>query len=812
MNTLQDWLDALESAGLTPKTQGRGFMARCPAHEDSTPSLHVQPGDKVPVVVKCFAGCEFGAIKAALKLGDPNAVPSTRPPFTPKPAKPKKPQALPNGPNDTIHHYVSEDGEPVMAVVRTATPTGKRFTQWRPHTQSGQWLAEAPMGLKPLYRLPDIAGSDSSVAIVEGEKCAEAVRRYWRDQIVTTWAGGTDSWKLTDWQPLAGRTVSLLADCDKPGRLAMRAIAAHLAGLGCAVKIGLPDGDSGGDIADWLEIDHKQARKRVAGLLVDYDAAVHHPDVPTSEEPPANSDPATINLRANRHYRILGLAGDNVAIRISAGRILQKTRESLTQPATLIAIAPLTFWAPITNSENLSANAAKKVGDTLIREGDQLGQIDLASIMGRGAARMPDGKVIYHLGDRLYRDGKELELDDHDNAWLAEPRLDLGEPATDAQLRAIANAVLGYRWATRDDGRRMLGWIVASIVGGALEWRPHVLMAAPAGQGKSWLIRNVLHPLMGKLLIRIADATPAALARLTAHSSLPIAIDEAEPSSSWVLELLKLLRVASGAEGLRVRADSTTGGVTTQAPRFSALLSSTAAPQLQRADASRLTPVRFGPAVEDWQGVSGGIRKAMSHADGARYRIIRSAPEIVRLADRIAEHLQGRGMDSREALATAALTAGWRFWGVDRDTVRAQPDQSTLTDAGDALMDILGMQVRTEPHEQFSILELLRVEARETMLADIYGIRLREHDLAIAPGHSGLQAKLQRTPWQHVDLRRLLLQLDGARQSDNAVRFARLRARAVLIPSRTLATLGIETSELFTGQAEPDADEQSDLF
>ena len=41
--------------------------ACCPAHEDRTPSLSVFPGDHVPVALKCHAGCDGRAIRAALR-------------------------------------------------------------------------------------------------------------------------------------------------------------------------------------------------------------------------------------------------------------------------------------------------------------------------------------------------------------------------------------------------------------------------------------------------------------------------------------------------------------------------------------------------------------------------------------------------------------------------------------------------------------------------------------------------------------------------------------------------------------------------
>ena len=162
-----------------------------------------------------------------------------------------------------------------------------------------------------------------------------------------------------------------------------------------------------------------------------------------------------------------------------------------------------------------------------------------------------------------------------------------------------------YRWRNEMDGKRFLGWMVSAIVGGALEWRPHIQITAPSGQGKSWLLREVLSVLMGPLLQQIVDATPAALAKLTAHASLPFSFDEAEPSAQWILELLSLMRPASGGEGLRIRVNMQTGGVETQRPRFSALLSNVSAPNMSRADASRVVSITLGDEVEDWPDCAG---------------------------------------------------------------------------------------------------------------------------------------------------------------------------------------------------------------
>ena len=112
---LEHWADALENHGSKLERKGRGYMANCPAHDDKTPSLSIQPGDTVEVVVSCYAGCTFDAIRAALDFGHAPITPAPRRPATPEPP-PKKPQHLPDGPHHTIYQYVSADGEAVMAV------------------------------------------------------------------------------------------------------------------------------------------------------------------------------------------------------------------------------------------------------------------------------------------------------------------------------------------------------------------------------------------------------------------------------------------------------------------------------------------------------------------------------------------------------------------------------------------------------------------------------------------------------------------------------------------------------------------------
>lgn len=61
-------LDNLLSRLDKVKPQGRGHLARCPAHQDKSPSLSIKEADDGRVLVHCFAGCSVADVLAAVGL------------------------------------------------------------------------------------------------------------------------------------------------------------------------------------------------------------------------------------------------------------------------------------------------------------------------------------------------------------------------------------------------------------------------------------------------------------------------------------------------------------------------------------------------------------------------------------------------------------------------------------------------------------------------------------------------------------------------------------------------------------------------
>lgn len=65
MSAAQDLTRALRGSWL-----GYYGTARCPAHDDQSPSLSIGIGTRGQLLLKCHAGCSFDAIRAALALRD----------------------------------------------------------------------------------------------------------------------------------------------------------------------------------------------------------------------------------------------------------------------------------------------------------------------------------------------------------------------------------------------------------------------------------------------------------------------------------------------------------------------------------------------------------------------------------------------------------------------------------------------------------------------------------------------------------------------------------------------------------------------
>jgi len=212
------------------KHTGSGqWMGLCPFHDDTRPSLSIEPAEGL---FNCFGcGAKGNARQFAERLGI----------SPPESGLNKEPEA--------VYDYRDEKGRLLFQAVRFP---GKDFKQRQPNG-NGSWVWNLRGVRRVLYRLNELQGR-KTVYAVEGEKDAD---RLWSLGIpATTSPGGAENWRdeYTEQLKAAGiERVVILPDNDEPGRrhAAQVSWACHQAGLEVKI-VPLPGITDGGDVCDWL--------------------------------------------------------------------------------------------------------------------------------------------------------------------------------------------------------------------------------------------------------------------------------------------------------------------------------------------------------------------------------------------------------------------------------------------------------------------------------------------------------------------------------------------------------------------------------
>jgi hypothetical protein len=177
--------------------------------------------------------------------------------------------------------YTDAAGHEVFRVLRIdyRSPDGSRSKSYRPCHQAndGRWRLSTPNGLLPLYNLPDIltAPAEAIVTILEGEKCADIATSIGLRH-ATTSAHGAKAPQMTDWSPLAGRSVAILGDADADGMGYVTKVTALLTSLDPPAEVrvvSLPGLFEAEDIEQWVEA-RRFSGRRDAEILTELHALI----------------------------------------------------------------------------------------------------------------------------------------------------------------------------------------------------------------------------------------------------------------------------------------------------------------------------------------------------------------------------------------------------------------------------------------------------------------------------------------------------------------------------------------------------------
>jgi putative DNA primase/helicase len=222
------------------KPSGNGWTARCPAHDDRSPSLSISDGDGFRTLLHCHTGCTQEAVVAALGVTLADLFPT------------KAEAALRHGdkrPPVATYIYRDATGAIKGRVCRTEP---KRFYQER--WDGGRFVSGLNGQTLPLYHLLEVLASDLDawVLITEGEKDCDRLAAV--GFVATTNAGGAGKWRGEYSEALLGRRVCILPDNDVRGEDHATQVARSLQGIACEVRVlHLPGLPGKGDVSDWLD-------------------------------------------------------------------------------------------------------------------------------------------------------------------------------------------------------------------------------------------------------------------------------------------------------------------------------------------------------------------------------------------------------------------------------------------------------------------------------------------------------------------------------------------------------------------------------
>lgn len=231
-------LDRLEGK----KSHAGISYAKCPAHDDTSPSLTVSEGSDGRVLLHCHAGCTVDQIVSSIGLEIQDL-------YVRSPDAALSRSQL--GDPEAVYPYTDEHGNLLAEFLRYPR---KKF-YWRKPGPNGEWQWTIELATVPLYKLPAVLSAVSrgdTVFIVEGEKDVDALTAL--GCVATTNPGGAGKWRDSHSGALRGARVVIIPDNDNAGRNHARQVGESLTGVAAEVRVLYLPGlsEEGGDASDWI--------------------------------------------------------------------------------------------------------------------------------------------------------------------------------------------------------------------------------------------------------------------------------------------------------------------------------------------------------------------------------------------------------------------------------------------------------------------------------------------------------------------------------------------------------------------------------
>lgn len=220
-------------------------------------------------------------------------------------------------------------------------------------------------------------------------------------------------------------------------------------------------------------------------------------------------------------FEILGIGDDNQAYFLNHVNRIRSYPIASISDKILIELGGLDAMKEHTGPEP-SKKDWLRVIDSVMQISNNT-DFDTSSIRGRGAWRTRSGDICYF-------DGRNI-TGTPDPKWSFVRKrpapVGIGKDECPAEIRSeIFNLTKKFSFQFDVDAERLLSWSCLAPFGGALQWRPAVLVTGESGWGKSTIIDKIVFPISSATRVGGTASTEAGIRQYFGLNSNAILIDE----------------------------------------------------------------------------------------------------------------------------------------------------------------------------------------------------------------------------------------------------------------------------------------------
>lgn len=692
-----------------------------------------------------------------------------------------------------VHEYKTLDGEIIGYTVRIEQNNDKVTLplfcfkagwQWRGFT--GKDVTRPLYGLEKLNQHPK-----ATVVVVEGEKCADVGQAVLDkeyeagDYITISWMGGTSLAGKASWSFLEGRNIYIWPDNDEAGQKAARTVKEITGGRILHLP---PDKPKGWDIAD-------ATSDEIEGVL----NGTHSPKAEDGEIDYFNP------YADNEYYKALGYICEDES---ESYYFLNKRTNNIVRflythfvKDRLTQLAPEQFFADLLAGDNFNWS---KVREHVYEASINQGLFDLTLQRGRGVW-IDDKRVVTHLGESLLVDGTHVELSELDSRYVYrknKQKVISENPLSNKDGNNLYEILHSLGWAHESQAILLAGWLFLAPICGALYWRPTVWITGEAGSGKSWVMNNIIAPVLNNFCLNTqGGSTEAGIRQQVKDQALAVIMDEAETENEAARKrlqaILELARQASSSSVATKFKGTISGKAISFNPVSMFLFSSIKTGMIQVSDISRVVELQLVKRDnhQEFEQLQNRVDNFITDDFSERFaaRAIKMVPVVNESIKLFTKEIKKHHDNARVADIFGALLGG--FWGLTEDTIPSPSEvecyvtliplnlmnsPAETTDHEEALAYLLESKIRVEINskmQELNISELVNDAAlgkpdANSVLGRV-GLRVKgSTELQISNNHASLKKIFKDTPWS-IRWNETFRNFSGAEKHDKPMYFGK---------------------------------------